>query len=267
MRITLHAVDARGVPGVPPRHAPRPSGPLACPTVASPRPACRVEDVDGPGPAGGRFARLPCTNADVEAMLAEPHRRRSRARRVVGTAQLRPALPRPHGRAVVVRLAAVVRGRAAEAGAGQPACPSRSRRSIRRYLEGFGPASAEGLRVVCPASAGRYGRRCGPWRAPHHVGGSRSAACCSTSRVRRSRPGHAVPAQADGHVDSTLLAYDDRSRTSPPKYRPLVTGQRRRAPHPAGGRIRRRGVAASRGRDRGPGLPSPPRRRRGRPRP
>ena len=182
-----------GLPGVPRRHAPDPPG------LSPVRPPLHLDR------AVGRGRRRAWSRSVVEFARRLPapaptSRRCSRSASAPfpsaacgGRCALRPAGPRPHRRAVVVRLAAVVRGRAAEAGAASrgreplptldPALPGGLRAGLGGRLRAVRPAQAAG---GAGGVAGHGGHPRPRWRAP-------AAASCSTSRVRRSRPGTRRP--------------------------------------------------------------------------
>ena len=161
------------------------------------------------------------TNAECEALL-NARLGAGRAEGVVGAAYVRAGGARRDRRAVVLRLPAVLPRRAVpdHAPDGREACVQQL---ARRYLEGFGPASAADLAqfTLLTRSAARDAWT--PWPGSSSGGRGRTAACCSTCPARRfpARTPRAPP-RLMAMWDSVLLAYADRSRVIPPAYRALV---------------------------------------------
>jgi hypothetical protein len=95
---------------------------------------------------------------------------------------------------------------------------------IRRYLEGFGPASIADMAQFATV------QRTWAKAAVQALGGSLAQLCGPDGTVLYDVPGAplpggsvAAPARMLGMWDSTLLAYADRTRLMPPGYRKIVT--------------------------------------------
>ena len=221
MRITLHAVDAREYPVfhdamLPTLRASRLSDRRFTSTGLS------VEDVDGLAPQVVAFASAPRTNADVEAMLAErigavPERGVWWALR-----SFAPLVHAPTGGPWSFGL------RPSYLAAPPKPAPAARRPEplptlIRRYLEGFGPASAEDFAQFALHKRGTVRE------ALRAMAGTLITLEGPGGRELFDVPGAPLPAgdtpsppRLMAMWDSTLLAYDDRSRILPAQYRPLV---------------------------------------------
>jgi hypothetical protein len=106
---------------------------------------------------------------------------------------------------------------------GQPSHDDSVRRLVRRYLEGFGPASAQDVAqfTLLRQPVVREALRAlgGDIRALESSGGAPLFDVPGASLPAEDTP---APARLLPMWDSTLLAYADRSRIIPPEYRPLV---------------------------------------------
>jgi hypothetical protein len=221
MRITLHAVDAREYPVF--HDAMRPT--LRDSRLFDRRftsTGLSMAEVDALVPHVVAFASTPRTNADVEAMLtarldgAVPVRGVWWALRAFAPLIHAPTGgpwsfgPRPSYLAAPTTPAA--------AGGPEPLATL-----IRRYLEGFGPASAEDfaqfalhrrrtVRDALQAMAGTLTTRAGP-------GGRELFDVPGAPLPAGDTP---APPRLMAMWDSILLAYADRSRIIPDEYRALV---------------------------------------------
>src|SRR5829696_2916000 len=134
-------------------------------------------------------------------------------------------------------------------------------RLVRRYLEGFGPATAADiatftfLRHLSQAADGSGRPACPDRRAGAARGAGRRRALRRAGRAAPGR-GHAGAAEADGHVGQRP-ARIRRPRPRDPAGLPQTgePDQRGRPGDPARGRPRRRSVAAGRRGHRGDGVP------------
>lgn len=231
MRITLHAVDARDYPAfhaamVPVLRAARLADQRFVSTGLS------VADADALADHVLAFAAEPRTNAAVEAMLAA--RLGSAAERGVWWAlrSFTPLVHAPTGgpwsfgpRPAYLAAPAAPPSGDGQDGRGEDGDATGEEplhRLIRRYLAGFGPASAEDVagfsrhrlstvRDALRAMAGTLVAREGPGGELVDVPGAPLPA--------EDTP---APPRLMAMWDSTLLAYADRSRLVPPEYRPLV---------------------------------------------
>jgi DNA glycosylase AlkZ-like len=221
MRITLHAVDAREYPVFHDamRSTLRDSRLLDRRFTST---GVSVAEVDALVPHVVAFASAPRTNADVEAMLAE---------RLDGPVPVRgvwwalrtfaPLIHAPTGGpwSFGPRPSYLAAPTMPAADGGAEPLPT----LIRRYLEGFGPASAQDfaqfalhrrrtVRATLQTMAGMLTTRAGP-------GGRELLDVPGAPLPAGDTP---APPRLMAMWDSILLAYADRSRIIPDEYRPLV---------------------------------------------
>ena len=215
MRVTLHAVHADDYPAF--RAA-------MVPTLRSARLNDRrftdtglsAADADALVPRLVEFTSQPRTGADCEALLGEPW---------VWWA-LRTCAPLHHAPtggawSFGLRPAYV----AAPPTAGEPDLDASAQHLVRRYLEGFGPASVNDVAqfVLFPRSRGRS-REVVESMADtlQRLNGPDGSELFDVADGRLPAEDAVAPPRLMAMWDSVLLAYADRSRIIPPEYRQIV---------------------------------------------
>jgi hypothetical protein len=217
MRMTLHAVDAADYPAF---HAAMTRS-LRAARLGDARftvSGWTADDVDAILPDLLAHAREPRTNAEMDAFLGERHRGSAAPGPWWALRTFAPLHHAPTGGpwSFGPRPSYV----AAPAGAERPPADEAMRSLVRRYLEGFGPATIADIAQFSVRSRAPIGAAVesmadelvvldGPGRAPLY-----------------DLPGGPLP-DADSEApprllpmwDSVLMAYDDRSRMIPPEYR------------------------------------------------
>lgn len=221
MRITLHAVDAGDYPAF--HEAMQPS--LRASRLHDLRfkqTGLSIADADGLVPPLLAFASRPRSNAEVEAFLAErigrlPEPRAWWAIRTYGPFVHAPTGgpwsfgPRP------AYLAAPKQRRAGEEDASLA-------RLVYRYLEGFGPSSAQDVAQFALVHAPRVRRALEALAGRiESLEGPDGAALWDVPGGRLPAEDSPAPPRLMAMWDSLLLAYADRGRIIPPEYRELVT--------------------------------------------
>jgi len=180
--------------------------------------------------ASHRVVRAQLMRVTMHAVHAEDHqvfREAGRADAAAGMADaaaVRAAVARAGRRAVVVRLPGLCRGPARPVLADPDVSGLALQTLIRRYLEGFGPASIADMAQFAMVQRSRAKA------AVQALGGSLGQLEGPDGTVLYDVPGALLP---DGDTpapprlmamwDSVLLAYADRTRFMPPAYRSIVT--------------------------------------------
>jgi hypothetical protein len=222
MRVTLHAVDAADYPDF---HAGMRST-LRAARVANRRftsSGLTADDADALVAAVIAFCAEPRSNAEVEAMLAER----------LGTAPgpglwwaLRSFTPVVHAPTGGPWTFGPRPAYVAAPPGGPPADPDRARRVlVRRYLEGFGPASVADVAQFAlhtrSTARAALAALAGDGDAVVHdgPGGTELFDVPGAPLPAEDTP---APPRLMAMWDSTLLAYADRSRLLPDEHRPLV---------------------------------------------
>jgi hypothetical protein len=220
MRITLHAVHAEDYPAF--QAAVLPS--LRAARLGDARftsAGLTAADADALIPQLGDLLATPRTRPDVEALLAERLGDRAHPRMWWALRHYAPVWHAPTGGPWSFGV------RASYVAAGPPPAwadqEEALQRLVRRYLEGFGPASVADIaqfalvpraraRAAVRALAGELDPLSGP-------GGADLVDVPGAPRPDGDTP---APPRLMGMWDSVLLAYADRSRVIPPDYRRLV---------------------------------------------
>lgn len=219
MRITLHAVDSQDYPAF--QHAMVSS--LRASRLHDARfreTGMSIEDADALVPAVLAFTSEPRTNAEVEAWLQERFgvsmpRAWWALRTYAPVVHAATGGPWSHGHRPAYSTAPT------HPLTGEPG--ESVRRLVRRYLEGFGPASTQDIAqftiLRAPVVRAALEEMAGTLEALEGPNGAKLYDVADGTRPDEDTP---VPPRLMAMWDSSLLAYADRSRIIPPEYRAMV---------------------------------------------
>ena len=248
MRITLHAVDAEDYPDLHAGDAPDAAGGAAQRPPLHRGPACPPPTSTPWCPDLLAFASPTAQRTRRWRPGRGPPRRRPRSRGRGGRCGRSPrwSTPRPAGRG-----RSGPRPRTCASPSRRPGPRDRGRRcscSCGATWRGSGRRRAKDIaQFALLEHADRPGGARRPWATAAPRSRARAGPRCTTSPdgARSRRRTRRAPPRLMAMWDSILLAYADRSRIMPRRVPPAGhPPQRRRAPDPAGRRLRCRGVAA-----------------------